>query len=380
MANNQNGAAAIVQRNAAMRAQLLATSPRQRKKIATVGAEAGQTSRIKLFNVGVVTKLLISVTAALTIGVATATASPAAPYNMIKRIQVTDYNGTDRVNMSGFMLYIVNSLRSSRLWGQNNSAAAASVLAVPNVPTAVGNANLEFMLEIPFAYDVENHILQLQDLRGAMLMQTTVGEAYLNIDWTDNLITNGNDSAVYNGAGTTTVVGNGANYITCNVWQDFLLPQAVGPAGQVALPQMDLNTVYELNGNIVTSDNIVAGQEKLIQYPNVRAVMGAYFFYTDNSLYAQTIQDFTLRVNGSTDLEENNLKTKLLDQRLRLGSDTQAGVFFNDHRMKPIETQLYGNVEMAFEPSAVTAAPSFEVGFESFYLYGSTLPGMSQVQ
>lgn len=376
----QNGMMQVLAANAQNRQMLLATSLKQRKNLTTIRTEAGQTTRTKLYNVGVLTSVLLSVSAALTIGTATATPSAKAPYNLIKRLRITDYNGTDRVNISGFMLYVWNTVRARSLYGKNNSAAAVNVASQPSVPTAVGNANMTFLIEVPIAYNTEHPIQQLQDTRGAMLMQTGVGEVYMHIDWIDSLITQDDDDALYKGAGTTTVVGNGSNYITCTVFQDFLLPQAVQGTGRLPLPEMDLRTVYEFAGNVISSDNIAVGSEKLLPYPNVRAVLGAYFLYMDDDLLANTLSSFTLRVNGSTDLVENNLATKLHEQRKSVGSDIQTGVFFNDHRMKPIETQIYGNVEMAITPASLAGAAQFEIGFETFYQYGAALPGFSQNQ
>lgn len=376
----RNDMNAMFQQNMQARAMLLATSLKQRKLLTTISTVAGSTTRTKLYNVGVLTSILLSVSAALTIGTATATPSAKAPYNLIKRLKITDFNGTDRVNISGFMLYVWNTVRARSLYNQNNSAAAVNVANMPSVPTAVGNASMTFQIEVPIAYNTDHPIQQLQDTRGAMLMQTGVGEVYMHIDWVDSLITQDDDNALYKGGGTSTVVGNGANYITCNVFQDFLLPQAVQGTGAIPLPQIDLRTVYEFAGNIITGDNINVGSEKLLPYPNVRAVLGAYFLYMDDDLLANTLSDFTLRVNGSTDLVEDNLASKLHTQRKSVGSDIQTGVFFNDHRMKPIETQIYGNVEMAITPASLAGTANFEMGFESFYQYGAALPGFSQNQ
>jgi hypothetical protein len=61
------------------------------------------------------------------------------------------------------------------------------------------------------------------------------------------------------------------------------------------------------------------------------------------------------------------------------GSDTRPGSYFEAHRQKPIETALYGNIQLGITPSAVFGGnTAFEIGFESFYTKGSTLPGLSQ--
>src|ERR1700749_3867703 len=106
--------------NAQMRAMLLQSAPRNRKEIPAVTSAVGGSSRIKLFNVGVLTRLLLRVTADLTIGGAIAVPSVKAPYNLISRVRLTDYDGTDRVNMSGFQLFVLNSIRWQRYYGVNN--------------------------------------------------------------------------------------------------------------------------------------------------------------------------------------------------------------------------------------------------------------------
>ena len=145
---------------------------------------------MKLFNVGVLTKLQLYVTAAITIGTATATASTKAPWNLIQRCRLTDYDGTDRINFSGFQLFILNCVRNRALFTFHNTPGTAAVFNNPVVPTAVGNGTVSFFMTIPLAYDVDNPVIQLQDLRGAILAQTAVGEMYLSIDWVTNLYGN----------------------------------------------------------------------------------------------------------------------------------------------------------------------------------------------
>jgi hypothetical protein len=368
------------QENNMMRQALLATAPRMRKNVATVVATNGTTSRIKLFNVGVLTKLQIQVDASITIGTATATPSPKAPFNLIDRIKLTDYDGTDRVNFSGFQLYVLNCVRHRSIFGYNNSAAVAAAQANPVVPTAVGNATLRFFLDIPVAFDVENPVMQLQDLRGAILAQTAVGEMYLSIDWNPTLYQNGNCDAVYNGAATTTVVGNPTtNFITCILWQEYLLPQAIGPQGQLPLPGIDLMTVYELAGNLRSSDNLAVNTEKLINYPNVRTVIGAYANYVQaTAIAAGLLNTLRLIANGNNIVREQSERSQNFNQRCYLYADSDiiGGAYWNTHRDKPIETALYGNFQWGLTPNTVGATPYVEVGFESFYTKGQALPGL----
>lgn len=369
------------QQNAQLRAALLQSAPRMQKNVLTVTAPVGGSSRLKLFNVGVLTKLLLRITIDITIGTAIAVPSTKAPYNLIQRVRLTDYDGTDRCNLSGFQLWVLNCIRYMNFYGGNNAQAITAVLANPQVPTAIGNGQVAFFIEIPVAFDVDNEVVQLQDLRGAIMMQTAVGEMYLNIDWITSLINVGGDvDSLYSGAGTTTVVGQNANPITCTMWQQYLLPQAIGGSGMVPLPGIDLMTVYELNGNVRSSDNLAVGTEKLISYPNVRSVIGAYFNYVSAGALSSNVQSMRMIANGNNILVDNTGLSQLFYQREILQTDLLPGVYWRLHRDHPIETALFGNVQMGFTPSVVGATPYLELAFESFYTKGSALPGIGQAQ
>lgn len=366
--------------NAQLRQMLLGSAPRMRKEVLTVTGAVGGNSRLKLFNVGVLTKLLLRITADITIGTAIAVPSTKAPYNLISRVRLTDYDGTDRVNLSGFQLFVLNSVRTLNYYGSNNAIAITAVLANPVVPTAIGNGQVAFFMEIPVAFDVDNPVLQLQDLRGAIMMQTAVGEIYLNIDWIPSLYTNTDVDALYSGAGTTTVVGQNANPITCTMYQDYLLPQAIGGSGQVPLPPIDLMTVYELNGNVKSSDNLAANTEKLVSYPNVRSVIGIYMNYVSALALSANVSRVRMIANGNNILMDNTGLSQLFYQRQVLDTDLLPGVYWRLHRDHPIETALFGNVQMGFTPSVVGATPYLELAFESFYTKGAALPGIGQAQ
>lgn len=372
--------AQIAAENASLRAALLQSAPRMRKNVITAVAGTGQTTRLKLFNVGVLTKLLLRVTADITIGTAIAVPSGKAPWNLISRVRLTDYDGQDRVNLSGFQLWIINSVRQGAPYGYNNmTAAITATFTNPQVPTAIGAGTIAFFIEIPVAFDVDNPIVQLQDLRGAIMAQTAVGEMYLNIDWTNSLYTNNDVDSVYAGAATTTVVGASTNYITVTMWQDYLMPQAIGPGGAIPLPGIDLMTVYELTGNVRSSDNLANGSEKLLNYPNVRSVIGAYFGFVNNGALSNAVSQFRQIANGNNILIDNTSLSQLFAQRQRLENDLAAGVYFQLSREHPIETALFGNVQIGITPNAaITGSAYIEQGFESFYTKGAALPGIGQ--
>ena len=368
----------ILAMNAQMRQMLLATAPEMEKNLGTFTENAiGRTTRVKLFNVGIITKLVLDVTAAVTIGTAVAVPSTKAPWNLISRVRVSDFDGSDRVNLSGFQLFMLNCKRRRCLYGFNNDAATAAYVN-PLVPTAVATANIQFQLEVPLAYDVDNKIVQLRDLRGAIMAQTATGEMYLTVDWTTSLHTNVDVDSVYAGAGTTTVALAAAG-IALTVYQHYLLPQAVSENGGIPLPQIDLMTVYELSGNVRSADNIVVNQEKLLSYPNVRSVIGFFVNYVQvATLTSAKINTFRLIVNGNNVIKERTERKQLFEMRMDNNGDLIPGCYYFDHTAKPIETALFGNVQLGITPNTVGANPYMEFGYESFYTKGMALPGVSQ--
>lgn len=368
----------MAEANARLRQMLLASAIPMTKSLATVTASPGDTSRVKLFNTGILTKLFIDVSFAETIGVGAATASKKAPWNLIKRIRLTDYDGTDRINISGYQLWALNSKRRGRPYGYSNESGGASNLTNPSVPTAVGNASMSYLIEIPVAFDVDHPVVQLRDTRGAIMMQTGVGEMYLSIDWNSSLI--GDVESLYISGGGVTVAANGAPSISCQVFQEFLFPQniGVGPGG-IPLPSIDLMTVYELNGNLRSSDNLIQNTAKQINYPNVRSVIGAYFNFVNNGDLSNAISSFQIVANGANILRDETLRLRQFKQRGHIDGDLPVGTFFIDHLSKPIETALFGNVQANITPNAALTSPNIEIMFESFYTKGMTLPGIGQV-
>lgn len=369
--------------NAYLRQLLLATAVRNWKQIAVWNGPNTTSARFKIFNVGVLLRLRLLVSASLAIGTAIAVPSFKAPWNFISRIQVTDYDGTNRVSVSGFQLFLINCVRNRSLWSyyNNNVSGPAIVNAMPVVPTAVATAALKFFIDIPIAFDVDNPVVQMQDLRGAILNQTNVGEMFVTIDWNQSLYTNNDVESVYMGAGTTTVAGSTANFITATLWQQYLLPQAVGANGLIPLPPVDLLTVYELNGAVRSSDNLAVGQEKFVNFPNVRTVIGVYFNYIAQQVSATgmafaNMGNIKLIANGNNILEEDTNESHVFKQRLYCNSDTVVGAYFKVFREKPIETALYGNMQISLTPAVVGTNANVEFGVESFYTKGAALPAL----
>lgn len=370
----QTSAAQAQAQNNALRSALIGSAPMMRKNLGvfTSGGTLAGTTRVKLFNVGIVTRLLLEVKMTYDVVTAAMVATAKNPFNVIQRLKLTDYDGTDRVNISGWQLYLWNCVRRRTRYGYNNNSSTA-VLTTPSLTLTVGTARvLDFLIEVPLAFDPQT------DLRGALMAQTAVGEAYVNIDWNSlGVSATANDNAIF-----TSATGALANVsFSVNVWQEYYLPQAIN--GIVPVPIIDIMTVYEFAGAITSSDNIAVGIEKLINFPNQRSVMGVYMNYMQANILnpaATDMQRFRLIANGNNTIRDWSANDKLFEQRLYMidSGDIAPGFYFDTYRVKPIETALYGNVQFGLTPLLVGANANVEFGFESFFTKGSTLPGMSQ--
>jgi hypothetical protein len=357
----------LLQQNDALRVALLRSSPRMSKKIGTYSGDEGETTRIKLFNTGLLTRIRLYVTALYTVGTHVTAATDFAPYNFIKRIKLVDFDGTTRVDCSGFQLWQVNSRRYKTPYGLNAEGLTA-VSAAPSAPvTATTDTSLHWV-EIPLAIDPE------RDLRGAMLAQTTVGEMQLVIEWATTFqnATQNMDYPFYVSSSSTV----GTTSTSVEVYQDYLQPVALGNV--VPIPPIDVMTVYEIS-SLRSSDNLAANAEKLFNFPNQRAVIAAHLQYVADGANSGSITGFRLLANGSQTIEEMTLARQLQNQRLMLHSDLVAGAYIFDYSAKPIQTAQYGNVQLGMTPSAIGSSSQYaDITWECLYAKGQSLAGFAQ--
>lgn len=374
--NAQQAALAAAQRNDACRQILLERSIPVIRSIGTQTAAPGTTSRFRVLNTGLLMRFLIDVAVSLTIGTANATASPKAPYNIINAINFSDFGNVKRINnVSGHHLWAINSRRGRCHYGANQGVGV--VLTNPDTPVATGAVTVRFLIEVPIAFDHDNPTPAFRDLRGCVWSQSNVGEATLSIDWNGTLVTNGNANALYNGAATTTVVVNTAPGITCTVFQEYL---SVNGGAVNYLPQLDLNTVYELSGGTISTDNIAVGTERFFPVPNYKRVLAMYFTYQQaTSMTAGLMTRIRVQVNGNFDMLDLTDRAFVFRQRESLNwNDLVPGLYILDFSNRPVDTDVLANVQIGFTPGTVGATPNYESTWEAFYGLGSTQVGSPQ--
>lgn len=339
-------------------------------------AVLGQQVRVPLDRTGIVTGVTLIITAPVDVTVAAAV-SDGGPYSLIQRIQYVDFAGVKHVDTTGLQLHALNNFRGGGLL--NNAHKMFGYIPtetgidtnILSVPTAIGNANLVFSLYVPLAYDSSS------DLRGAILAQTDRGEHYINLTFANAFVGTDPFVAPYKSG---TVALQASTTINVDAYQHYLMPQAgVAPSN---LPMIDLGTIYEVQGGLIDSSNIVAGQSKYINWPNNRAVLSALHYFDQaaggGTLNGTDLNLIVLMINGNTNVREMSPQFLRAQMRYALGVDMLSGLYYVSARRQPITTQLYGNVQTRFDVATAGANSYFANQYESFYLSGTPLPGVIQ--
>lgn len=367
------------EQNALNRRLLIQNSPLVRETLPVVTGTLGQTSRIKLKNVGFLTRLFVEVSCPYTTTVAPTGITQKGAHALIPRVQLLDYDSSQRINTSAFHLAMFNAMRKrENVFGSADFSSLAGLTSVatgqtndyrnPGIVTTVGAQTLSFAFEVPVAASVENG-----DLRGMMAMQFTSGEVQLVLDFLATLTGTGDDY-VFNG-GTFSVLGSPSITVT----QEYYLPQAI--QGVVPIPQMDIGTVYELGVYSRTTDNLAANMEKIVNFPNLRTVNGMVMSYINNAVLgggsaANDLSIFSIKYNGANSLYRAGRNLQCYLQRKAIQDDLPQGCYFFDFANGPISTAIFGNVQSLVTPIGTLTNPALETSFESFYSKGAALSGI----
>lgn len=346
-----------IQQNLANRQLLLKTAIPQNKEVGTYNSSLGQNLRIAILNLGIITRFRLFVYADVVgtkpeSGNLVFSLNEKFPWSLFKKIKFVDYDQTDRINISGYMLSKLNEIR----YAMREGVLLDRLYNFPKYPvggtyTSNYTSELAFNIDIPLAYDPEG------DLRGAIIGQTANKNAFIELELTDNI---GDLFTVSNG---TVELQN----IKIKVIQEYYYVIPVN--GKWVLPDLDLNVMYELV-EFHTSDNISAGNEKYINYPHPRSVIGAYVLFENNgAMSLDEIEKFRIVIDSTNTIKEWFWDYYYVSTRHKLLFDLPQGLIWLDHRNQPIETSRYGNVQLAvkFKDSATFNNPDFTVLFENFH-------------
>lgn len=319
-----------------------------------------------LTNVGLIKRLWLKITANIAQGAAeTQTKCGLGPANFLSQVVVTDLNNLVRVNTSGWHLTMLSTARRQLAFGaaftSDSPVGIGANYNIVKAPSPVTVAqNLYMYYEVPLAY-ADN------DLRGSMF--ANVATATMNLQITLNgsmFIAAGADPVLGCYQSSTAQLGK-INSYTIDVYQEYIDQLPRNQDQSYMIPMLDIATQYNLlNSN---GTGMAVGADFSIPYQALRSYQSTFVIYDNaGALNAGTdINYFALQSANSMNIFKlDPFMMQLLYGRNRINDDWPMGVYYVDHRAKPISTIAGGNTQLVINPSSVGANSIFYLGFEFF--------------
>lgn len=368
-ASGQGGGGYTQDTNDKAQAAVLALAQPMEQPLAPItftgnNAAIGQTSVVLMNNVGLNRKILVEVTGTLSQAAAeTLLRTPLGMANFFSNITLTDLNNVQRINTTGWHMYLLGSARNRGALGaafvNDAPAQMGSTYNVMNSPAAITTAQqFRIVYEIPIAYHD-------WDLRGAIYAGVTSAQWRLALTVNPNLIVASNAADATQAAYKSSTVGNIGilSAVTIQVYQCYLdqLPRS---GGQPVLPAISLSYNYLLINT--TNQAGAAGFDTAIFYPNFRTFLSTIVQYDNaGSLNLGTdINYLAIQVANLTYLRKLDPFIIQWMTRNMIMDDFPPGHYYLDHRNKPIDTNQFGNTSLVLNPSLVNAGAAINLGYE----------------
>lgn len=342
------------------------------------GAGFGTVLSAQLRNVGLLKRLVIKVTGTITaVAGAALNLTPLGLANVFSNVTFTDLANNQRINTTGWHLVAVSTAKRRRVWGAATTTDTPfgygnnfSAISAANIGVA-GNGNFVFFVEVPF---VRND----HDLRG--LIMGAVATATMQVQCTINpnfVVATGADptGAVYQS--TTAGLGTLSN-LTFQVYQNYLDQYPRQQNGAPVLPALDIGTAYVLTQTSTATP--VANQDNAFPFVNQRQFLSTVAVY-DNAGVLNAGTDITawkLTSANFTNISYTDPIMQALMGRVRIGDDFPKGVYYFDFNDRPIDTSVFGNMQLLFNPSNVGGATATVLlGWEAYGIIGQINQGGS---
>jgi hypothetical protein len=324
-------------------------------------------------NVGLIKGFLVKMSALVTnpgAGSSLLTLTNFGPANLVQNFLFTDLQNYQRINTSGWHISMLNSLRQGRPFLSSTPSdspmgfgSSWPVIKAPATIATGTSGTINMFYWIPLAYSDT-------DLTGAIY--GNVVNATMNLQLTlataaQAVVSNVSDPtlAIYQGAGA--VVGVTLTNVTVNIYQAYLdqLPQ--NQNGNVILPTVDINTMYEIKNTVFTA--LVQGQDFNIPFSNFRHFLSVMAIFDNqsagvNAAPGTDVNYWSIRSANATDLRKADAYTWASFTRRKLLSDPPVPLYIFDLRDRPIYTSQTGNMNLVLNPSLVNAGANIPVGWE----------------
>jgi hypothetical protein len=322
--------------------------------------------------------------------------------NFFSNVTMTDLNNQTRVSTTGWHLHYLATFRRQLAYGAafSNTDSISNGTGIGNNLTSIANTttpnpgvimsmpstvnggtakSFQWFYEVPVSYsDTDlSGAIWAQVLNATMNLQFTINPllfAASGADATQSVFSC--DAAIATSLPTLPTF----NYV---VYQNVLDQLPVDPqSNQVVLPPLDLEYVYLLNTtnvNGLTPNNATA-----IPFANWRSFLSTMIMYDNNGVMnpGTDLTSFAIQSANFTNLLNVDPYLLNLMTRTKINGDLPNGVYYLDHRSKPINTLQYGNMQILVTPSSVGSSTGsiLYVAYESLALQGAMSQASSVFQ
>jgi hypothetical protein len=353
----------------------------------------GYTYNVPMRNVGLIKRFVVQVAAHIANATSgeTQTLCTFGMSNFFSNFTMSDLSNQQRINTAGWHLSMIASAKRRRPWGAANVLnTGGTSIAVPQVTvfgfgnafqgtssaTLTSNSQLMYAaslaaatggyvfahFELPVAYTDHN-------LAGAIYAGVTSATGQLSFTVNANMFLANNASdytlGLYYSSASPSTATLGTTNIT--VYQNIIDQVPIGQNGGPVLPLLDLSTAYLMNNTALTG--IVSNQDFPIPYANFRSFYSTTVVL-DNAGTLNTGSDvnyWALQSANYTNIWKLDPFTAALKARMIMGADPPKGMYYFDHRNKPINTIQYGNMQLILN-GTVSAGATCLVGWEALAL------------
>lgn len=330
------------------------------------GTVPGQVVNVPLRNVGLIKRLVVEIAGNLTQGAAeTQTQTKLGISNLLSQVVFTDLSNQTRINTTGWHLHLLATARRQMAFGaaftSDSPVAIGNNYGVIKAPASFTTVQpFRIFYEIPIAYGD-------YDLRGAVYANVVNATMQLQLTFNPQFFAATGVDATLAGYQSSTAQAGVLSAVTVNVYQNYLDQIPMTSNGPV-LPLLDLSTAYLLNNTNVTG--IALNQDNPVPYANFRNFMSTFAIYDNVGLNAGTdINYWSIQSANYTNIIKLDPFMASLLTREIINDDFPPGVYYFDHRRKPISTVQYGNMQLIFNPSSVvSAAAQGLIGYEALAL------------
>lgn len=349
--------------------------------------------------VGLIKRLYVECAGTITAGDHGSVLTTLGLANILSNVTLYDLANNVRINTTGWHLHYIASCRRQypfasaiatndvcglgnnfRVNGVYNATAglsSATQVAAKGTLSASTAYQFKFIYEIPLAYSDK-------DMHGSIYANTTSANIQLSMTLNPNFVigaaaTDATLGVVKDASGT--VVGTTLSNLTFTVYQNYLDQLPADNKGNVILPPLSMATAYMLNNTFYTG--LSQGQGQPISYANQRNFLSTIIIYDNGGTLnvndsAFDVQMFQLETANLTNIFQIDEQLAAVLTRNKLWVDVAPGMYYFDHRLKPISTIQYGNQQLVVTPQTTpNTGAQLLVGFEALAPIGSALTGGS---